>query len=376
MVGNFPASTGYAWEMIGGIFKTIGVDFVKKGNMAIVAYPKLDHIPLYYNGSGIKVVEYNFNGSLKNTYRFMKDNDIGIVYLIDQPVISLRYALLKWSGVKAIIIHEHFSIETTTNVGLKKKLTKLFKIVINKSSLLSADRIIVVSHYLKTHLFKNFCVPLKKISVVYNGVDNNDDIQSKPIDIRNYYGIQPDKKIIYCCGRAKEYKGIDLFIKAADELCNKRKNTHLIFMYSGDGPCLEKFKQMVSDYNLNNMFIFTGYVDYVKKILHEVDICVVPSKHQEAFGLIVIEAMRAGIPTIASKVGGMAELMEDGIDGFYVDPGDFIAIANCIETLVTNEIIYNKIASSAKEKAISKYSITSMYTTILNIINEESKRFE
>ena len=94
----------------------------------------------------------------------------------------------------------------------------------------------------------------------------------------------------------------------------------LFFLYCGDGPDISKFKKIVAEYDLSRFFCFAGNSNQVNEILKSVHVCVVPSVWQEGFGLMVIESMAAGVPVIATRVGGMAEIIDDGFDGLLAIP--------------------------------------------------------
>lgn len=214
------------------------------------------------------------------------------------------------------------------------------------------------------------CVPFNKIITVLNGVDNNDYKPENKLDLNSIYNIPLNKKIVFCGGRANYYKGIHHFIQAADLLVNNRKRKDLFFLYCGDGPDLEKFKLQVKDLKLEKDFLCAGQVYNINRILPSVDICIVPSIWQEGFGLAVIEAMAAGKPVIASRVGGMAEIIDNGIDGFYVEPGDYAGIADLIERLVDDRGLYEKTSMAAYEKVITKYDIKEQQRAIIQIFHD------
>lgn len=79
MVGNFPSSTGYAWNMIGSCFNELGSDFIENGNRSIVCYPKVDVIPEYLKDDRIELVEFDFDkASFIDLIRFLRKNKIKI----------------------------------------------------------------------------------------------------------------------------------------------------------------------------------------------------------------------------------------------------------------------------------------------------------
>ncbi len=367
MVGNFPSSTGYAWNMIGSCFNELGSDFIENGNRSIVCYPKVDVIPEYLKDDRIELVEFDFDkASFIDLIRFLRKNKIKIVYLIDKKAFSLKYAFLRMSGVRNIVVHDHTSGQRTQPEGIRRAIKKLA----NRLSIVSADVILTISEYVKRRQVEVSCVPSKKVITVLNGIDINDYTPENKLDLNSIYNIPLHKKIIFCGGRANYYKGIHHFIQAADILKNNRKRKDLFFLYCGDGPDLDEFREQVKALGLENDFLCAGQVNNINHILPSVDICIVPSVWQEGFGLAVIEAMAAGKPVIASRVGGMAEIIKDGIDGFYVEPGDYTGIADFIESLVDDRELYESMRRAAYEKVITGYDIRKQRRMIVQVFRD------
>lgn len=367
MISNFPSSTGYAWKMINSCFEAIGEHFIINNNMAFICYPKIDSDIQHLTNKGIKAIEYDlWNSSFISNCNFVKTKNISIVYLIDKPTISVKYFFMRLAGVRWILVHDHTSGERTPPKGIKK----ILKYIFNNIRLFSADIVIAISDYVRSRHLKNSFVPERKLFTIYNGLDLSEYNDNKNTDIRKQYNIHNNKKIIYCCGRSNKYKGIHIFIKAADLLINTRKKGDLVFAYSGDGPDIQYFRDMVSQLKLDDHFIFTGYVASVHEFMKEAHVCVVPSIWQEGFGLVVIEAMASGVPVIVSKVGGMAEILEDGVDGFYFEQGDYNKIADIIETLIKDDTLRGNIVISARNKIINKYNIHNQTEKIIDIIKK------
>jgi glycosyltransferase involved in cell wall biosynthesis len=367
MVGNFSSSTAYAWRMIGSCFIALGKDFIEHGNKATVCFPQVDSIPEYYQDTGIEIVEFDFNQAKPaELFKFIMERKINALYLIDKSSFSLRYALLRFAGIHCIIIHEHFSGEPTFPNIIKR----LIKSVCNRIRLVSADKVIAVSNYERWHQIEIACIPLEKVLVIYNGLNISDYTLDNVVDVYKQFKIQDNKKIVFCCGRANFYKGIQILIQAADILIHKKKRDDLFFLYCGDGPDLEAFRSMIHELNLEEVFLCAGEVHNLNRILPGVDVCVSPSICQEAFGMAVIEAMAAAKPVIASRVGGMAEIIEDGVDGIYVEPFDYMSIARLIETVIDNRGLSTKIGLAAKQKVKEKYDINIQQQMIINLFHE------
>jgi len=363
MVGNFSSSTGYAWNMICSCFCALGRYFIQNNRKAYVCFPKVDILPKKYIENNIEIIEFDFYGAgFFKTIKFIRNNDIGTVYLIDRGFYSFKYVILRVAGVRKIIVHDHTSGERSSLGLVKKNLKKLR----SRFKLISADHMVAISDYVKKRQIDIAYVAQSNVSTIYNGVDLS-SFSEKLANVYDLFNIPIDKKIILCCGRANYYKGIEFFIKAADLLINKKKRHDMIFLYCGDGPDFHEFIKLIKKYRLDDSFRCPGYVDFTKKIYKVASVCVVPSVWQEGFGLVVIESMAAGTPVIASKIGGMAEIIDDGVDGFYVEPGDFIQIAYLIEKLVDDKELKKKISRKSIKKVTDKFDIEYQKTQIVNV---------
>jgi glycosyltransferase involved in cell wall biosynthesis len=151
-------------------------------------------------------------------------------------------------------------------------------------------------------------------------------------------------------------KGHKWFIEAASRLEAGKTDRNLYYILVGDGPSRREYEEMVKARGLEKKFIFLGFRDDVPAILKNLDMLVVPSE-EESFGNVVLEGMFAGIPVIASKVGGMKEIISDGIDGLYFESRDSEALAKCIKELVTDTNKQEQLAKGGSQKVISYFNM-------------------
>ncbi|MEM7008567.1 MAG: glycosyltransferase family 4 protein [Thermodesulfobacteriota bacterium] len=185
-----------------------------------------------------------------------------------------------------------------------------------------------------------------KVRVIYNGVDI-EDYNPALIkgELRSTYGISENTIVVGSTGRIVPRKGYDLFIKSAkvviDQLDDKNKD--IKFVIVGDTPYffqdnhLSYLKGLVSEFGLDDYFIFTGYKKEVKNYLKDFDIFVIPSNYPDPFPRSVIEAMAFELPSIGfKKAGGIVESIDDGVTGFLCDPGDFNQMGEFTLKLVTD----------------------------------------
>lgn len=147
-------------------------------------------------------------------------------------------------------------------------------------------------------------------------------------------------------GRLEWYKGVHVLLKAFSSL--RYENVRLVV--AGKGPLLES----VTMFSRRDKRIITlGFVDERKKceLLGEADVTVVPSLWHEPFGMVVLESLASGTPVVASKVGGIPEIVKEGYNGRLFDPGNSDQLSNILAGLIENEEELSKLASGAVESA-------------------------
>jgi glycosyltransferase involved in cell wall biosynthesis len=226
----------------------------------------------------------------------------------------------------------------------------VFRLLRHKSinkALMEADRIVAVSKFIKRELIE-LGVEEERIITIYNPAPNWEKIKIR----RN------NKKIVlFAGGRITKEKGFNILIKALKLVVRKYKNVEL--RLAGDGPFLKELKKIVMAEGLKEYVEFIGKISY-RNMMQEFfnsDIVIFPSTHPEPFGRIPIEAMVCEKPVIASKIGGIPEVVEDGISGLLVPPSDAEELSEAIVKLIENEELREKMGIEGRRIAREKFNI-------------------
>ena len=201
-------------------------------------------------------------------------------------------------------------------------------------------------------LAENHFAP-EKIRIIYNGVDT-DKFQQGSRD-RNW--LAPDaakEKWITLVGNMhSDVKGHPLLIAAAPEVIREFPQTRFVLV--GDGARRNDFEQEVAQLGLQSHFLFLGRRDDVNRILACSDIAVLPSK-AEGLPNAVLEYLAAGLPMIATRVGGNSEIVEDGKNGLLVPPEDSGALANALLRLLRAPELAARLACRGRELVVAEFS--------------------
>ncbi len=213
----------------------------------------------------------------------------------------------------------------------KKIFVKWFYIFLEKVASFFRDYIIAVSDADKQSAALYNIIDQNKISVIYNGLGPIKFLNKS--SARQYLGLSLDKFTIGALSNLYPAKGIDTFIDAA-ALMPKSMLQNISFAVIGDGPLENSLKTKIVKYGLENSFKLLGHRELASHYLKAFDIFVMPSK-KEGFPFALLEAMQAGLPIIATSVGGNQEALSEA--GLTVPPERPDLLAEKLVNLIKNQ---------------------------------------
>jgi len=213
-----------------------------------------------------------------------------------------------------------------------------------------AAKVIAVSEWMKLEVVSQFKVPPSKVAEIPNAVDMAKF--EKTVDVeatRMKWNVQPGEKLITAVGRLTSQKGFDYLIRALAGVQKSIPDSKLLVV--GDGYMRGELEALAKSEGVAARTTFTGFLnegDLVDAIKSS-DMLAVPSRF-EPFGIIALEAMAAGVPVVVSRVGGLAEIVEDDVDGLVMDPNSPHSIAKATIRLLSDRALASRLAARAKEK--------------------------
>ncbi|SEO02750.1 1,4-alpha-glucan branching protein domain-containing protein [Paenibacillus sp. OV219] len=219
-----------------------------------------------------------------------------------------------------------------------------------------AWRVIVCSEYMERELQGLFQLPADKLNVIPNGVIIDDfQVLSNPSEpaAQEPFAL-PDEKIIFYVGRMVREKGVHVLLEsipAVLAVCPEAK-----FVLAGRGPMLDELKFRAFELGISDKVFFPGFIDDSarNRLFRSAYAAVFPSLY-EPFGIVAIEAMAAQLPVIVSGVGGLAEIVQDGEDGFTVLPGDVQSLSSRLIMMLQDESNAEAMARNAFHKVLDHY---------------------
>jgi glycosyltransferase involved in cell wall biosynthesis len=365
---NYPPGTGYAWGTIELVMLEVIRRLGARGWSALVCRPPSNGTaPDPFRDAGVRVVEFDYQATRKSAAALrsfcglLRTEAVGLLYLTDQGTRSFRYPVFRASGARHIVVHDRTSGERTRR-GLP---LRLFKRLLHRVPGLGADKFIGVSDFVVRRLIEVNGTPRKDTIRVYNGIDLSRFDRPNAGALQSLLGLRAADPVVFASGRAMPYKGIPVLLEAAAALQGSHPSVH--FAYAGDGPALEDFRRQADARRLSR-FHFLGKRTDVPELVGSATVAVVPSLWAEAFGLTVVEAMAAGVPVVASSVGGISELIDQGETGMLVPPGDASALAAALRELLDDPVLRARMGPKARETAWARFSHTRVADELAGVL--------
>ena len=284
----------------------------------------------------------NFFPTLFRLRSRIRNENYHIVQLI-RPVSRL-IGTLATIGMKQIkVIARYDSMISSEN--LKFKFFE--RLAVNHS-----DVIISPSEAVVTDITEHFSVPKFKMTVFYNGINGK-------LSRRQPTEYSPDKIIIGTIGNYSWKKGYSNGLKAIASVVNQFPNVTYEIIVRVDKAA--SINHQINELHLRNHVRLIGEVSDVTRYLHNWNIYFQPSQ-TEGFGFAVLEAMSCGLPIVASRVGGIPELITDQRNGLLVDPQIPEIMTNAIIELLTSPEKAKILGQNAQQTTVDKFNLTKMIT--------------
>jgi glycosyltransferase involved in cell wall biosynthesis len=242
------------------------------------------------------------------------------------------------------------------------------RMVVNRLLLERRDRVVGVGEAVRQALIHNEGFPPKKVAVVYNGINlsaysNGSDRAA----VRREIAVGDRDLVILQVARIDPLKDHATAVHTLEHLVRRRPDARLVLV--GEGPLLSEVRQLVADRNLSANVRFLGLRKDVGRLLSAADLFLLTSV-TEGIPLAVIEAMAAGLPVVATRVGGTGEVVEDGQTGLLAPAGDPEGLARSVLRIAEDPTLANRMGQRGRERAWVAFSEDQMLANYANLYRE------
>ncbi|WP_404442427.1 N-acetyl-alpha-D-glucosaminyl L-malate synthase BshA [Sutcliffiella horikoshii] len=194
--------------------------------------------------------------------------------------------------------------------------------------------------------------PKKAIQTVYNFIDERVYTKKDTQDLKTQYGIPDDEKVIIHVSNFRKVKRVQDVVKSF-HLIEKQVPSKLLLV--GDGPEISVVCNLVSELGLKDKVLFLGKQENLEDLYSISDLMLLLSE-KESFGLVLLEAMACGVPSVGTKIGGIPEVIEDGRTGYLSDVGDVEDIAQNAVKILGNATLHKEFAENAISRVKEHFS--------------------
>ena len=220
--------------------------------------------------------------------------------------------------------------------------------------------VIAVSQHTADHIVREEGAPREKVRVVMNGIDFSrvkTTDSDAPARLRQKW-CSDGGHLLVLPGRLHPEKGHTYFFQALPVI-RERLTCPVVAVVAGTGPFERAYREEVRALGCEEIVRFVGFRRDIADIIAAADLAVLPSV-AEAFGLVVAEALYLGTPIVATQVGGIPEIVENGVDGVLVPPADSKALADAIVNLLSNHDRRRGLASAGNERMRERFGFEKM----------------
>ncbi len=231
-----------------------------------------------------------------------------------------------------------------TLVGNQPSYHRITRFCIEES-----DRVTAVSEFLRRETIETFDVE-KDIRVIYNFVDCDRFHPEGKQDLRRRFAAD-EEKLVFHISNFRPVKNIGALIEIFDAV-QQQQPARLVLI--GEGPEMPVAKRRIHDLGIEGRVDFLGNQECIEELLPLADLFLLPS-HHESFGLVALEAMACGVVVIATSLGGVREVIEDGVNGFLRHPADLSAWGQTAIDILRDDTRRQEMAKAARVAAMERF---------------------
>jgi len=320
---------------------------IKKSNLSKLQIPFLVLCELFY------------------AYKIIKSEKIDIIHshwVIPNGLVGAAFK--KIYGIKHVTTAHAGDVFTIRNSLILRRITRcIFR---------NSDAITANSEYTKKIILSIDNTMDHKVKIIPMGVDTSRFSPKSRSDLKKSFDSE---YLILSVGRLVDKKGIEYLIESMKYVIKRHPNIKLII--GGSGPERERLEKLSENLNIENNIVFVGYISSqdLPKYYASSDIFILPSiitkeNDTEGLGVVLLEAMASGTPVVGSNIGGITDIIADGVNGFLSNPGDSKSIADKILKILEDEKLRSDFSNDGIKTVEEKFSWCVVSNRFFNLISE------
>lgn len=306
--------------------------------------------------NGIPVEVVNIRGKLdlraiRDIYRLIRKHRITVVNTHSSKDNWVASLAAKLAGVPLLVRTRHHPVPISNN-----PLNFVHKL---------ADGFTATGEAVRTMLITHNRIPANRVISVPTGVSLERFTPGiDPLPVRRELGIDPATRVVTMVGRLRSGKRYDLFIDAAELVRNEFGDVK--FLIVGDGVAGEgPIRQKIAEHDLSKVVLMTGFRADIPEIMASSDIVVLTSD-SEGVPQVLTQAMAMERPVVAAPVGGIPDLIENGVTGLFADAGNARSFADKIIMLLRDDLLSRRLGSAGRQHVLDNFTDDIMVEKTIN----------
>jgi N-acetyl-alpha-D-glucosaminyl L-malate synthase BshA len=287
----------------------------------------------------------------------------------DLDLLHVHYALPHATAayIAKQILHGRKEIATVTTLhGTDITLVGMHPSIfdVTRFSIVVSDAVTTVSAWLeeKTRTIFHVDCPIR---VIHNFVDGDHFRPLPGHPLRGRFAKEHEKIVMH----ASNFRAVKNVGAVIDAFAGIEERVPARLLMIGEGPERRVVEERARERKISERVLFLGNHEFIEQFLPLADLFLLPSWH-ESFGLVALEAMSAGVPVIATNVGGTREVIEHGVDGYLVAPDDVPRMVEIGTSVLTDAAAAAAVSENARKTALSRFSVTGIVDQYLALYRE------
>jgi len=366
LVANYDSDVGYAWWLMEGFWVALANRYAAEAQV-LLAYPSISRLPQTIAEAPIEPMVADFTratlGAVLAQWRLLRARRVRVMYFTDAPSLHWRYALYRLAGVRRIVVHDHTPGRRTapgaSAFAMKRALHRL--------PLFPADALIGVTPFVSRRHREVVGFPPARCFTAENGIP--EATSTERLDVHGAFGIPAERQVLVAVGRAHHVKGIAVVLEAMAQLVHQQARRDVHFLFCGDGPHLEDFRERASALQITDFVTFAGRQQGVMSILRGCNLAIHASLAEVGYSLSILECMQAGLPLVVSDDESVAGATEHEVTGLLFRTGDASSAAAAIARLLDDPALAARIGAAAADQVRHRYHLARTHAQLLEALS-------